>query len=110
MFHKIWEKQFEKVFNEKNESGGYVHKKIRSVRFIVRRALPNLFVYLDFPGCPNTTNLVEGWVNATLAEALRRHRGPHLSQKKILVSIILSHLTREKPTRTFPEKPTPIFP
>lgn len=110
MFHEIWEKRFEKVFNEKNESGQYAHRKIRSVRFIVRKALPNLFTYLDYPGCPNTTNLVEGWVNAALAEALRRHRGLHLSQKKILVSIILSHLTRKKPTRTFPEKNTPIFP
>jgi hypothetical protein len=110
MFHKIWEKRFEKVFNEKNESGAYAHQKIRSVRSIVKRALPNLFVYLDFPGCPNTTNLVEGWVNAALAEGLRRHRGLHLSQKKTLVSIILSHLTREKPTRTFHEKPTPNFP
>lgn len=110
MFHKIWEKRFEKIFNEKNEQGTYVHQKIRSVRSIVKRALPDLFTYLDFPGCPNTTNLIEGWVNAALAEALRRHRGLHLSQKKILVSIILSHLTREKPTRTFPKKNTPIFP
>jgi transposase-like protein len=110
MFHKIWEKRFEKVFAEKNERGVYVNKKIRSVRAIVKRALPNLFVYLDFPGCPNTTNLVEGWVNAALAEGLRRHRGLHLSQKKTLVSIILSHLKREKPTRTFPKNDTPIFP
>jgi mutator family transposase len=110
MFFKIWEKRFEKVFNEKNESGVYVHKKIRSVRSIVKRAIPDLFTYLDFPGCPNTTNLVEGWVNAALAEALRRHRGLHLSQKKILVSIILSHLTREKPTRKLHPKNTPIFP
>ena len=110
MFHKIWEHRFVKIFNEKTESGIYAHRKIRSVRFIVRKALPNLFVYLDFPGCPNTTNLVEGWVNAALAEGLRRHRGLHLSQKKTLVSIILSHLTREKPTRTFPKNDTPIFP
>jgi hypothetical protein len=110
MFHRIWEKRFEKVFAEKNESGHYVYRKIRSVRFIVRKALPYLFTYLDFPGCPNTTNLVEGWVNAALAEGLRRHRGLHLSQKKTLVSIILSHLTREKPTRTFPQNDTPIFP
>jgi hypothetical protein len=110
MFHRIWEKQYEKIFAEKNESGGYVHRKIRSVRFILRKALPNLFVYLDYPGCPNTTNLVEGWVNTAIAEGLRRHRGLHLSQKKTLVSIILSHLTREKPTRTFRSKNTPKFP
>jgi len=110
LLHKIWEKQYEKVFAEKNESGGYAHRKLRSVRFVVRKALPDLFTYLDYPGCPNTTNLVEGWVNTAIAEGLRRHRGLHLSQKKTLVSIILSHLTREKPTRTFPEKNTPIFP
>lgn len=105
LLHHIWEKQYEKVFNEKNELDGYVHQKLRSVRFIVRRAVPNLFTYLDYPGCPNTTNLVEGWVNTAIAEGLRRHRGLHLSQKKTLVSIILSNLRRskrEKPTRKFP--------
>ncbi|MBI2888724.1 MAG: hypothetical protein HYY10_02250, partial [Candidatus Liptonbacteria bacterium] len=103
--HRIWEKQYEKVFAERNESGEHVHRKLRSVRGIVRRALPDLFTYLDYPGCPNTTNLVEGWVNTVLTEGLRRHRGLHLSQKKTLVSVILSHLQRpmrEKPTRKFP--------
>ncbi len=104
MFHTIWEKQYLKVFQEKNESGGYLHRKLRSVRFVMRRALPDLFTYLDFPGCPNTTNLVEGWTNTAIAEGLRRHRGLRLSQKKTLVSIILSNLKRpkEKPTRKFP--------
>lgn len=104
MFHKIWEKQFEKVFNEKNDAGNYAHKKLRGVRYILRHAMSNLFVYLDHPGCPNTTNLVEGWPNTAIAEGLRRHRGLRLRQKKTLVSIILSNLKRpkEKPTRKFP--------
>lgn len=113
MFHAIWERQYLKVFNAKNESGGYAHRKLRSVRFILRRALPDLFTYLEYPGCPNTTNLVEGWTNTAIAEGLRRHRGLHLSQKKTLVSIILSNLkrpTKEKPTRTFDGKNTPKFP
>jgi len=110
MFHAIWERQHLKALNAKNESGGYVHRKLRSVRFVLRRALPDLFTYLDHPGCPNTTNLVEGWVNTAIAEGLRRHRGMHLSQKKTLVSTILSHLTREKSTRTFAGKNTPKFP
>ena len=105
LLHRIWEKQHEKVFSAKSESGKYQYRKLRSVRFIMRRAIPDLFTYLNHPGCPNTTNLVEGWVNTALAEGLRRHRGLHLSQKKTLVSIILSHLkrpTKEKPTRKFP--------
>ena len=94
LLHRIWEKQYEKVLAEKNESGGYVHRKLRSVGFIVRKAIPNLFTFLDYPGCPNTTNLIEGWVNTAIAERLRRHRGLRLSQKKTLVSIILSNLKR----------------
>ncbi len=107
LLFKIWEKQYAWHFKTKTESGAYSYWKLRSVRNIIRRALPNLFTYLDFPGCPNTTNLMEGWPNATIAEALRRHRGLHVSQKKILVSIILSRLTREKPTQKLsPEKHT----
>ena len=32
MFHKIWEKQYLKAFQEKNVAGGYAHRKLRSVR------------------------------------------------------------------------------
>jgi len=102
---RIWEKQYAPYFTAKTAPGAYQYRKLRSVRNIVRRALPDLFTYLDFPGCPNTTNLVEGWPNTAIAEGLRRHRGLHLSQKKTLVSIILSNLRRnskEKPTRKFP--------
>lgn len=105
MLHRIWEKRFEKEFNEKTESGAYRYKKLRSVRVIMRRALPDLFTYLDHPGCPNTTNLVEGWVNTAIAEKLGRHRGLTMIQKKTLVSVVLSNLTRkpkEKHTRKFP--------
>lgn len=105
MFHVIWEKQYAKVFAEKTETGGFKYRKLRSVRLLLRRALPDLFTYLDYPGCPNTTNDVEGWINRRIAELIGRHRGLNLAQKKTLVSIILSHLTRpsrEKPTRKFP--------
>jgi antibiotic biosynthesis monooxygenase (ABM) superfamily enzyme len=98
----LWEHLYIKVLNSKTDTGKYVNAKLRGARLIVRRALPNLFTYLDYPNMPNTTNLVEGWVNAAVAEAIHRHRGLKLNQKKTLVSIILSHLTREKPTQKFP--------
>lgn len=94
LLHRIWEKQHEKIFNERTEAGGFRYRKLRSARFIMRRAIPDLFTYLDYPGCPNTTNLVEGWVNTAIAERLSRHRGLRLSQKKTLVSTILSNLSR----------------
>lgn len=94
MLYRIWEKQYEKVLSEKSESGRFRYPRLRSTRLIVRRALPNLFIFLDFPDCPNTTNLVEGWVNGAIAEALRRHRGLRIHEKKALVAIVLSHLAR----------------
>ncbi len=105
LLHRIWERRYDNLFIQKTDSGRYKYEKLRSVRLIMKRAIPNLFTYLDYPGCPNTTNLVEGWVNTAIAERMRRHRGLRLRQKKTLVSIILSNLSRnsrEKPTRKFP--------
>ena len=105
LLYRIWDRRYDKTFGQKTNSGKYKYEKLRSVRVIMKRAIPNLFTYLDYPGCPNTTNLVEGWVNTAIAERLTRHRGLRFSQKKTLVSIILSNLSRksrEKPTRKFP--------
>lgn len=95
MFYTIWEKQYErKVFSVRNESGKFTYQRLRSARYIMRKAIPHLFTYIDKPGVPNTTNLVEGWVNSAIAEALRLHRGLRLSEKKMLVSVILSKLAK----------------
>ncbi|HWC58028.1 MAG TPA: transposase [Candidatus Paceibacterota bacterium] len=93
LLYRIWEARYEKLLSEK-EGRRYKHQKLRSVRFLIRKALPNLFTYLEHPGLPNTTNLVEGWVNAAVAEAIRRHRGLKDFEKETLVSIVLSHLKR----------------
>lgn len=80
----------------------YTHRNLRGVRSLIRGALPHLFTYLRYPGTPNTTNHLEGGVNAGIAEALRLHRGLRLHQKKTLVSILLAERNRRrKPTRKF---------
>jgi hypothetical protein len=102
--YKHWEARHENMLKEKTPAGRYRHARLRSARTAVRGAWPHLFTFLDHENCPNTTNLVEGWVNAALANALREHRGLHLWQKRTLVSVILSNLSRnpkEKPTRKF---------
>jgi Transposase, Mutator family len=99
---KIWEKQYAWYFKQKTPSGEYQYRKVRSVRTIMRNAVPDLFAYLDVAGCPNTTNDVEGWINATIAERVARHRGMRPREKEVLVSTVLSHLTREKPKRKSP--------
>jgi hypothetical protein len=99
---RIWEQHWEIMLAARTASGTYHHPKLRRVRRMIRNALPHLFTFLDHPGAPNTTNLVEGWVNTEIARALRMHRGLHLWQKRTLVSVILSNLTRKNPTRKFP--------
>jgi len=89
-----WESYYGQLFSERTKLGVFQYPRLRSVRFIIRKALPNLFTFLDYPGTPNTTNLVEGWVNSAVAEALRLHRGLHEYEKKALVSVVLSHLRR----------------
>ncbi len=92
--YRHWETRYERFFNARNKFGAFAYPRLRSVRFIMRKALPNLYTYIDIPGTPNTTNLVEGWVNSAIAEALRRHRGLHEYEKKTLASIVMSHLKR----------------
>jgi len=102
-----WEKIYEKLFKEKTDGGSWRQRRLRKARGAMRKALPHLFAFLDHEGCPNTTNDVEGWINGALKEAVREHRGLRVEQQKVLVSILLSHLSRRKkskenPTRNFP--------
>lgn len=94
LLYNMWEQRYNPALIGKTALGHFAHPKLRSTRLIIRRALPNLFTFLDHPGTPNTTNLVEGWVNGAVAEALRLHRGLRVHEKKALATIVLSHLKR----------------
>jgi Transposase, Mutator family len=65
---------------------------IDKARNTVRRALPYLFTYITCPGLPNTTNFVEGGVNARIDEVLHRHRGLSVAKQRVLISVVLSCL------------------
>lgn len=80
----------------------YTHRNLRGIRSLIQGALPHLFTFLRHEGTPNTTNHVEGGVNALIAEALRLHRGLRLHQKETLVSLLLAERNRRKnATRKF---------
>ncbi len=91
-----WEKKYEMFISAKNASGKFLRPRLRGARLIIRRAIPYLFTFLDHPGSPNTTNLVEGWINNSIAEKIRLHRGLRVEEKKMLATTILSDLTRKK--------------
>lgn len=79
-----WTDTFEAVLNERsyhpNPQPGdkkwwYTHRNLRRTWRLLKNAQPYLWTFLDFPGTPNTTNSLEGGINAPLKDLLRRHRG-----------------------------------
>ena len=62
------------------------HKKFKSAYNHILFALKNnqLFHYLD-TSVPNTSNEVEGGINARLKELIRSHRGTTIDRKRIIV-------------------------
>lgn len=80
----------------------YTHRRIRALKRTLEQGLQNLFAFMDWPGIPATTNLVEGGINSRLKELLHRHRGMNLEHKKTLVAHFLnSRNAPQKPTRNF---------
>lgn len=108
--YEAWEARYAAFLSERTYYGDgrrirwwYTHRNLRGMRSLIRGALPHLFTYLRYPGTPNTTNHLEGGVNAGIAEALRLHRGLRIHQKKTLVSLLLAERNRKiKATRKFP--------
>jgi hypothetical protein len=77
----------------------YTHKKLRAVRSLLRNSLGNLFIYLDDPRVPKTSNDVEGGINSRLKDLLRIHRGLIPSHQQVLASWYLAKRQGQKPTR-----------
>jgi len=90
-----WQETFNDFLKEKsiNPLTGrrwYTHRKLRAVNSLIKRALPSLFIFLEYPLIPSTTNKVEGGINGPLVELLHRHRGTNISRQKALVSTYLN--------------------
>jgi hypothetical protein len=80
----------------------YTHQNLHASYSHIKNAFPYLFRYLQHPRIPNTTNFVEGAINAPIQEKLRSHRGLKLPKRKILIAHFLSSKQGEKPTRNVP--------
>lgn len=52
----------------------YVHNDLRKAYIHLKRALPNLFTYIDHPGVPKTTNALEAFFGH-IKDQIRLHRG-----------------------------------
>jgi Transposase, Mutator family len=73
-----WETRFKDFLKEKSykATGGYwyTHRSIRRSFFTMKRALPNMFCYLDDSNIPKTTNGIESYFGH-LKNHLDLHRG-----------------------------------
>lgn len=81
----LWYEKYKEYINEKTinpETGRYwyTHKMLRRSYFTIKRALPNMFHYLDNPKIPNTTNGIEGYFSH-LKNHLDLHRGLTLKNR-----------------------------
>lgn len=64
----------EKTFNPNTGRYWYTHKLLRRSYLTIKRALPNMFHYLNNPKIPSTTNGIEGFFSH-LKNHLDLHRG-----------------------------------
>ena len=75
-----WDKRWHDYLNQKtmpdddSRRGWFTHKMVRKSFVHIRRALPNLFHYLDNPDIPKSTNALESFFGH-LKTNLRLHRG-----------------------------------
>jgi len=70
----------EKTYNPQTEIYWYTHKLLRRSYFTIKRALPNMFHYLNNPNIPHTTNGIEGFFGH-LKNHLDLHRGLTLEHR-----------------------------
>ena len=64
----------EKTYNTQTGRYWYTHKLLRRSYYTIKRALPNMFHYLNNPDIPKTTNGIEGYFSH-LKNHLDLHRG-----------------------------------
>ena len=64
----------EKTFYPATERYWYTHKLLRRSYLTIKRALPNMFHYIENNKIPNTTNGIEGFFSH-LKNHLDLHRG-----------------------------------
>lgn len=94
-WHKKWgEFLKEKTINEETGRWVYTHKRTRSAYFSLKRNLPYLFTFYDYPelNIPNTNNSLEGYFSS-LKNKANFHKGLRKDRK---IKLIFYLLFREK--------------
>jgi hypothetical protein len=97
--YKRWYHKYHDFLNEKTyqlqltptgkQKWHYTHGRLHRAHFHLKQALPNLFQYLRYPQIPNTSNRIEGGINAQLQRQIDYHRGTKLFQRRQIIALLL---------------------
>lgn len=79
----------------------YTHGRLHAAHSHLKHAFPNLFQYIRFPEIPNTSNRIEGGINAQIQRRIDQHRGTTLFQRRQIIAALLKQKQPQKPTRNF---------
>lgn len=95
-----WYKMNQDYLNEKRinpETGRwwYRHKNIRRTAVMIRKAIPNMFHYLDNPLIPKSTNAVESFFGH-LKDTLSIHRGMKHQHRKSFIQWYLHFKNQDR--------------
>lgn len=74
----------EKKINPQTGRWWYCHKNLRRTAVMIRRALPNMFHFLDNPAIPKSTNNIESYFGH-LKDTLSIHRGLTYEHRKAFI-------------------------
>lgn len=93
----LWAMEYDYLLEERtvHPSGrwSYTHRKTRSAWASLKRDLPHLYIYCQYPELhvPNTTNPLDGGVFSPMKTMLKTHRGLNPNHQN---SLVLSFLRR----------------
>lgn len=79
----------------------YTHGRLHAAHSHLKHAFPNLFHYIRFPEIPNTSNRIEGGINAQIQRHIDHHRGTTLFGRRQIIAAFLKQKQTEKPTKNF---------
>ena len=95
-----WHDEYEEFIKQKtiNKETGkmtYTHDNVRRTYIHIKRALPNMFKYIDNPSIPNNTNSLESFFGH-LKDNLRIHRGMSVEHRQNFIKWYLFFCNEKK--------------
>lgn len=67
----------------------YTHGRLHAAHSHLKNALPGIFQYIRFPTIPQTSNRIEGGINAQIQRHIDYHRGTTLFQRRQIIASLL---------------------